>query len=125
MKPLGADFIYYEVSDLKKSVEFYRDVLGLRLLSMEEKYHWAEFDVPPTTLALYAPLGMLKRPPQTGGAGIAIAVPSVEEAVEELKSKGVQVDFGPFETEVCHMAFFRDPDGNSVGLHHRKDGTVG
>lgn len=125
MKPLGADFVYYEVSDLKKSVEFYRDTLGLRLLWMEEKYNWAEFDVPPTTLALYAPTPMLKRPPQTGGGGIAIAVVSVEEAVEELKSKGVQVDFGPLETEVCHMAFFRDPDGNSVGLHHRKDGTVG
>jgi hypothetical protein len=24
-----------------------------------------------------------------------------------------------FDTGVCHMAFFRDPDGNALMLHHR------
>jgi hypothetical protein len=24
-----------------------------------------------------------------------------------------------FDTGVCHMAFFQDPDGNSLMLHHR------
>jgi hypothetical protein len=26
---------------------------------------------------------------------------------------------GVYESAVCHMAFFRDPDGNALILHHR------
>jgi hypothetical protein len=31
----------------------------------------------------------------------------------------VQFDMDTFDTGVCHMAFFRDPDGNTLMLHHR------
>ena len=49
-------------------------------------------------------------------------VDDFEAAVKELEAAGVDFNFGPLETLVCHMAFVRDPDGNSVGIHRRKGG---
>ena len=42
---------------------------------------------------------------------------------------GVEFEFPePYDSGVCHMAFFRDPDGNMLMLHHRyapyRDGTT-
>lgn len=37
----------------------------------------------------------------------------------ELEAKGVKFAGGIFDTGVCRMAFFADPDGNDLMLHHR------
>ena len=37
----------------------------------------------------------------------------------ELEAKGVAFDGETLDTGVCHMAFFRDPDGNALMLHRR------
>ena len=37
----------------------------------------------------------------------------------ELEAKGVEFDGDTFDTGVCHMALFEDPDGNALMLHHR------
>lgn len=114
----------YEVNDLARSVAFYRDVLGLEP-GMAHEDMWAEFDAKPVTLALYCPKKMEQREASVGGAAVALAVPSVEEAVAELKSKGVEIAMDTMDTPVCRMAFVKDPDGNGIGLHQRKDGTFG
>jgi hypothetical protein len=36
-----------------------------------------------------------------------------------LAARGVQFGGDTFDTGVCHMAFFADPDGNPLMLHHR------
>ena len=36
----------------------------------------------------------------------------------ELEGRGIEFD-GELDTGVCHMAFFRDPDGNALMLHRR------
>ena len=46
-------------------------------------------------------------------------MPDVEEARRELEAKGVAFDGDTLDTTVCHMAFFRDPDGNALMLHRR------
>jgi predicted enzyme related to lactoylglutathione lyase len=46
-------------------------------------------------------------------------VEDVEAARAELEAKGVVFDGETFDTGVCHMAFFSDPDGNNLMLHHR------
>ena len=35
------------------------------------------------------------------------------------RAKGVEFLGETFDTGVCHMAFFEDPDGNALMLHHR------
>jgi hypothetical protein len=36
-----------------------------------------------------------------------------------LEAKGVQFFGDTFDTGVCHMAIFADPDGNQLMLHRR------
>jgi predicted enzyme related to lactoylglutathione lyase len=119
MKIKGVDFVLYNVSDYKRAVAFYRDVLGLKLVD-EYRGYFGEFAVGKVTLAICAGESVSK-----GGAMVALAVDDVNKAVEYLKSKKVKVIEKPHETEVCFMATIADPDGNEIKLHQRKDGTVG
>jgi predicted enzyme related to lactoylglutathione lyase len=121
----GLDFVAYEVSDFHKSVAFYKDTLGLPLRFVEDgSYQVAEFSIPPTTLSLYCPVKSEARPPRPAGT-LFLAVDDIEEAARALKEKGVKVTVEPFETRVCYMGAFEDPDGNEIGLHVSKDGTWG
>ena len=36
-----------------------------------------------------------------------------------LEERGVEFHGEILDTGVCHMAFFNDPDGNALMLHHR------
>jgi predicted enzyme related to lactoylglutathione lyase len=49
----------------------------------------------------------------------ALQVDDVEAARRELEAKGVAFAGEILDTGVCHMAFFTDPDGNDLMLHHR------
>jgi predicted enzyme related to lactoylglutathione lyase len=51
--------------------------------------------------------------------GIALHVEDIEAARADLESRGVEFAADTLDTSVCHMAFFRDPDGNALMLHHR------
>ena len=50
---------------------------------------------------------------------IALHVVDIEDARARLESAGVVFQGDTFDTGVCHMAFFADPDGNALMLHHR------
>ena len=52
-------------------------------------------------------------------AHLALHVEDVAAARAELEAKGVQFAGDTFDTGVCHMALFTDPDGNDLMLHHR------
>jgi hypothetical protein len=43
----------------------------------------------------------------------------VAAARVELEERGVEFGGDILDTGVCHMAFFADPDGNDLMLHHR------
>jgi hypothetical protein len=43
----------------------------------------------------------------------------VAEARAKLEAAGVAFDGEILDTGVCHMAFFKDPDGNALMLHRR------
>ena len=50
MNVLGIDFTFFAVSDMQKSIAFYRDVLGIPLACLVHEGTWAEFEViAPTT----------------------------------------------------------------------------
>jgi len=42
-------------------------------------------------------------------------------AIAKLKERGVTFDMEKTETPVCWMAQFRDPDGNKLVIHKRKE----
>jgi catechol 2,3-dioxygenase-like lactoylglutathione lyase family enzyme len=111
------DFVSVPVSDLERSTAFYRDVLGLEQIGHGA---WPEFQLGENvSLYLLDPtnIGQEFTGPHT--APIALRVPDVEHAREELEGRGVAFLGETFDTSVCHMAHFRDPDGNVLMLHRR------
>ena len=77
-----------------------------------------EFRAGQVTLDIFDPLS-IGQPFAPSPAGLALRVPDVAAAREELESKGVEFDGETLDTGVCHMAFFKDPDGNALMLHRR------
>ncbi len=122
MKIRGTDFIMYQVSDLARAAEFYRETLGLPQTLYNEEWKWAEFDCGNVTLALN---GGVSSSASSTGSRIALAVDDVFAAAAELKAKGVRFTTDPTDYKVCQAAAVLDPDGNTVMLHRRADGTFG
>ena len=113
------DFISVPVTDLERSTRFYSDTLGLEQIGHGG---WPEFALGENvSLYLLDPtnIGQTFQGPHT--ASIALRVPDVHEAQAELEAKGITFEFdeSPFDTGVCHMAIFKDPDGNQLMLHRR------
>jgi predicted enzyme related to lactoylglutathione lyase len=122
MKIRGTDFVVYQVSDLPRAARFYRETLGLSQETYSEEWQWAEFDCGNVTLALH---GGVKLPEQIAGGRIALAVEDVHAACAELKAKGARVVGEPVDYTVCCAVEILDPDGNTVILHKRADGSFG
>jgi catechol 2,3-dioxygenase-like lactoylglutathione lyase family enzyme len=112
------DFISVPVTDLERSRRFYGETLGLSEIPGQGS--WPEFQLGENvSLYLLDPtsIGQTFEGPHT--APIAIRVPDVHAAQKVLEAKGVEFQGEPFDTSVCHMAFFHDPDGNALMLHRR------
>jgi hypothetical protein len=56
---------------------------------------------------------------RSNGHPIALQVSDVAAARAELEARGVEFKGDLIDSGVCHQAFFEDPDGNVLGLHHR------
>jgi predicted enzyme related to lactoylglutathione lyase len=112
------DFIGVNVRDRSLSSEFYGNTLGLEENSLASE-GWPEFEADNVGV-------VLSTPEQKGGGeynpefGIALRVADVGQTMERLLSAGVVFEFEePYDSGVCHMAFFKDPDGNALMLHRR------
>ncbi len=112
------DFISVPVTDMERSIRFYGETLGLPRASETEG--WPEFQLG-ENISLYlvdpTTIGRAFEGPHT--SSIALRVPDVEEARQALEAKGVAFLGETFDTGVCHMALFHDPDGNLLMLHRR------
>jgi catechol 2,3-dioxygenase-like lactoylglutathione lyase family enzyme len=121
-----ADFIGVNVRDRAQASEFWRN-LGLKRNPVTSD-EWPEFEADN--------VGMVLSTPEQKGGGeyrpqydIAFRVADVAETMERLQAAGVQFEFPePYDSGVCKLAFFRDPDGNSLLIHRRyapySDGTT-
>jgi predicted enzyme related to lactoylglutathione lyase len=124
MNVLGVDFVMLPVSDLERAAAFYRQTLGLRQELLNTTFQWAEFDAGNVTIALKG-RAVVPHPAVGSRSRIALAVPDVEKACEDLRRKGVAIVNGPTDYQVCWSAEIHDPDGNAVLLHHRADNSFG
>jgi catechol 2,3-dioxygenase-like lactoylglutathione lyase family enzyme len=114
MRVERVDFVDVPSRDIERSIAFYRDVLGLPQNPREPN----EFEAGNVTLAIWMPEDQGVEFPKSGAHGIALRVADVSAARAELEAKGVEF-IGERDSGVCNMAFFEDPDGNSLILHRR------
>jgi predicted enzyme related to lactoylglutathione lyase len=114
----GVDFVALPTHDLRAAAEFYGETLGLRRSVYRPEQHFAEFETGNLTLSVIDADAMgLEHHLQR--QHIALHVEDVPAARKLLEERGVAFQGEIFDTSVCHMAFFADPDGNALMLHHR------
>jgi predicted enzyme related to lactoylglutathione lyase len=114
----GVDFVPFSTQDIDKAVEFYGETLGLRRSVYMPERQYAEFETGNVTLSIIVgeAMGIGHR---VNALALALHVGDVEAARSSLERKGVEFQGDILDTGVCHMAFFADPDGNALMLHHR------
>jgi catechol 2,3-dioxygenase-like lactoylglutathione lyase family enzyme len=111
------DFVSVPVTDLERSTRFYRETLGLEQIG---EGGWPEFQLGENvSLYLIDPTNIGQTFTAPHSSYIALRVPDVAETRAELEARGVEFEGEVLDTGVCHMAFFRDPDGNALMLHRR------
>ncbi|HVV00011.1 MAG TPA: VOC family protein [Verrucomicrobiae bacterium] len=113
-------FTAYAVTDIRKSRDFYENVLGLKPNS---EYNgsgnpdYIEYDLGPGTFAI-GKSEMWK--PSEDGASIAFEVEDFDKALARIKEKNVPIKMGPYDFPSCRMVVVLDPDKNKLTLHKRK-----
>lgn len=115
----GVDFVSVPTRDLEAAVAFYGDKLGLPRSAYHPDRNVAEFETGTVTLSVLDPERMGIGSFQANANHVALHVEDVAAARAELEERGVTFAGEIFDTGVCHMAIFSDPDGNALMLHHR------
>jgi lactoylglutathione lyase len=118
------------VGDLDRSIDFYQNVLGMKLLRRKD-YPDGKFTLAfvgygdesdNTVIELTYNWGTESYDLGEGYGHIAIEVDDVYEAVDELRSRGGKVirEAGPMNAGTTIIAFIEDPDGYPIELIGRK-----
>jgi predicted enzyme related to lactoylglutathione lyase len=114
----GVDFVTLPTNDLDASMHFYGEVLGLPFVKRWGDMPAAEYQAGNLTLAILDPTSVgIEFKPNT--VPVALQVEDVAEARAALEAAGVTFAADTMDTGVCHQAYFTDPAGNSLNIHHR------
>ena len=105
------DCVFYYVSDIERSIRFYRDVLGFRFVSGDSI---ARFDIDGILFEII-PSTAKTQLQHAGNARLCLRVDNVEETIRELKSKGVPTGQA-LDKGTGVVGSFEDPDGNEICL---------
>lgn len=114
----GVDFAVMPTRDFEAAVKFYGDTLGLRRSVYVPDRKYAEFETGNLTLMVIDPPSMNVEE-RRGRNPIALRVDDVQQARTLLEEQGIEFTGDIMDSGVCHQAFFADPDGNTLILHHR------
>ena len=114
----GVDFVPLSSKDLVAAAAFYGETLGLERAVYLPDRGFAEFETGNLTIGLIDGERMGIGHHVSRNA-IALHVDDVAAARATLEERGVTFHGDVMDTGVCHMAFFSDPDGNALMLHHR------
>ena len=115
------DYAMVNVSDMARSVAFYRDVLGIPLRF--ESPGWSEFETGATTLALHhappaAPAAGAPRGPTAGTCTLGFSVEDLDKSYADLQARGARFVMPPMDQpeEGIRLAVCVDPDGMGISF---------
>ncbi|MDQ3313365.1 MAG: VOC family protein [Verrucomicrobiota bacterium] len=112
-------FVAIAVSDKERAREFYQETLELMPGSTAMEGAWIEYELGGTTIGVGCHPAWQ---PSRDGTTVAFEVDDIDASIARLKERGVSFEMDKTETPVCWMAQFRDPDGNKLLVHKRKQG---
>ena len=116
---MRVNYAIVHVSDMKRSVSFYRDVLGLPLRF--ESPGWTEFATEGATLALHAsekpkPEGEHPGKLPAGRCRPGLSVPNLDEFHKRMAEGNVPCIQEPVEIFGARVAQYIDPDGLAISV---------
>lgn len=113
----GVDFIVIPTEDYERADRFYGDVLGLERSIRYGDMPAREYETGNLTIAVMQSdaFGM-EFSPHTHP--VEFKVEDLDAARTDLENKGVEF-LQEVDSGACLQVFFKDPDGNSLALHHR------
>ena len=114
----GTDFIAISSKDFDESVDFYENVLGLEKSKQWGEMPGIEFETGNLTIAIMNSDGFGMEF-KANNHPVEFHVDDFEGAKSELESRGVEFLGDTLDSGVCFQAFFKDPDGNALAIHHR------
>ncbi len=113
-----AKLVYFFVTDMERSVAFYRDVLGLPL-AYRAGDDWAQLQAGPIQLGLHGTGQGEHRP----GGTLAFTVDDLDASQARLAARGVGFTHeGGGEGGQPRFVEFDDPDGNVLALFEFEEG---
>lgn len=123
------------VGDLQRSIDFYTQVIGMRLLRTSDnpeyqyKLAFLGFGNNPkhAELELTYNYGVSQYDMGTAYGHIALGVPDAAAAVERIRAAGGTItrEAGPVKGGTTVIAFVQDPDGYKIELIESADGQGG
>jgi catechol 2,3-dioxygenase-like lactoylglutathione lyase family enzyme len=115
----GVDFIAVQTADYERAKAFYGGVLGLPFVKQWGTMPAGEWQAGNLTIAVMQS-DAFGREFSPSSTAVALQVDDVAAMREQLEAKGITFEGDEnLDSGVCHMAFFADPDGNPLLLHHR------
>jgi catechol 2,3-dioxygenase-like lactoylglutathione lyase family enzyme len=118
MKITKTDFVFLPITNFEKADEFYSGILGLECSARYKNGIGGEFETGSLTIQL-VDMAKIGRDFAPNKGAIALHVDDVAAARAELEEHGVTFEGETIDSGVCYMAYFQDPDGNGLILHHR------
>ncbi|HEY9085253.1 MAG TPA: VOC family protein [Candidatus Tyrphobacter sp.] len=112
-------FTAYPAKDVERVRNFYRDTLGLKFSGEFAENGALKYDESILDGGCFAVLTeeWAGRPAGTA-ASIVFEVDDIEKARKDLTARGIAVE-EIYDTPVCRLTSFEDPEGNKVSLHQR------
>ncbi len=120
ISPVCIHHIAINVKDLQRSIDFYKELLGFRLLDRDE--HSAKLSIGNSDIVLFQLPSDINITPtardtqSTSLNHIAFEIhPSLFERYHQLLlDNDVQITFGPVKRRHGYALYFLDPDGNKI-----------
>ncbi|MBZ5666879.1 MAG: VOC family protein [Acidobacteriia bacterium] len=108
---LAFDTVFYYVTDMDAAIAFYRDTLGLPMVSHD---YVARFDLDGVLIELVPrPPGAVV--PGSGNARLCFSVTNLQATMEQMHARGIATSEIKSKKD-GKLAYFRDPDGNELCL---------
>ena len=115
----GVDFVALPTKDWEAARKFYEEVLGLPFGKQWGDMPAGEFETGSLTVAVMQVGRLRASSSRRTRLPVEFHVDDFDAAKAELESRGVEFRGEPIDSGVCHQAFFQDPDGNTLAIHHR------
>jgi predicted enzyme related to lactoylglutathione lyase len=114
-------FTAYPAKDVSKLRDWYRDALGLQFSAPFEENGTLKYDEANVGGGYFSVMTTEWSEVTPGSAsGVGFEVDDIEQTKRDLEGRGIKVE-DVYDTPVCRVTSFRDPEGNKVTLHQSTD----